>query len=129
MGTTMAAILCMDLIQTASRSRNLLKGETTMSNDQEDSHGTEHGGSTNNQHNERLWCRTCGTVTRDRTCDCTEYHKVGSSLIPDFVNYADAMQEAAHAEAQKVAQLKAQVTELEKEIERLQVELRWERLP
>jgi len=52
---------------------------------------------------ERLWCRACGTVTRDMRCDCNRWpdgHEMKRE--PHFVNYADAMQEAAHEQAQQI---------------------------
>lgn len=55
---------------------------------------------------ERMWCTACGTVTSDQFCDCNRYG-VGHEMYrePNFVNYADAMQEAAHEQAQRVAVL------------------------
>lgn len=35
---------------------------------------------------ERMWCRSCGTVTRDNTCDCTRLGMNTQTLV----NYADA---------------------------------------
>lgn len=52
---------------------------------------------------ERLWCTACGTVTRDQTCDCNRWDNE-MSREPHFVNYADAMQEAAHEQAQELAE-------------------------
>ena len=54
---------------------------------------------------ERLWCTACGTVTRDMLCDCDcnrwpDGHDL--KLEPNFVNYADAMQETAHKQAQQI---------------------------
>lgn len=50
---------------------------------------------------ERLWCTACGTVTRDMICDCNRWnHKPHRD--PQFVNYADAMQETAHKQAQQI---------------------------
>jgi hypothetical protein len=53
---------------------------------------------------ERLWCTACGTVTRDSICDCNRWHNE-MSREPHFVNYADAMQEAAHERAQQIEAL------------------------
>jgi hypothetical protein len=55
---------------------------------------------------ERLWCKACGTVTRDQTCDCNRWHNE-MSREPNFVNYADAMQETAHEQAQRIEALEA----------------------
>jgi hypothetical protein len=55
---------------------------------------------------ERLWCKACGTVTRDQTCDCNRRCNE-MSREPNFVNYADAMQEAAHEQVQRIEQLEA----------------------
>lgn len=49
---------------------------------------------------ERLWCTACGTVTRDMNCDCNQYGQ--SPRVPNFVNYADAMQETAHEQSQQI---------------------------
>jgi hypothetical protein len=54
---------------------------------------------------ERLWCTACGTVTRDNRCDCNKWQNE-MSREPQFVNYADAMQEAAHEQAQEVERLR-----------------------
>lgn len=54
---------------------------------------------------ERVWCTACGTVTRDKECDCT-IHEL-SCGEPNFVNYADAMRKeasAAHASATRLQQ-------------------------
>lgn len=53
---------------------------------------------------ERMWCSACGTVTRDRQCDCTKFSDQDTQSL---VNYADAMQEAAHEEAQENERLLA----------------------
>lgn len=53
---------------------------------------------------ERMWCKACGTVTRDRQCDCTKFSDQDTQSL---VNYADAMQEAAHEEAQENERLRA----------------------
>lgn len=55
---------------------------------------------------ERMWCTACGTVTRDFICDCNTYG-VGHEMYrePNLVNYADAMQEAAHEQSQRVSVL------------------------
>jgi LmbE family N-acetylglucosaminyl deacetylase len=50
---------------------------------------------------ERLWCTACGTVTRDQTCDCNRWQNE-MSREPQFVNYADAMQETAHEQSQQI---------------------------
>lgn len=47
---------------------------------------------------ERMWCKACGMVTRDRQCDCT---KCSDQDTQSLVNYADAMQKSAHEEAQE----------------------------
>jgi hypothetical protein len=54
---------------------------------------------------ERMWCQNCGTVTSDGMCHCNEVGSVNETCAPNFVNYADAMQEAAHEQAQKVGKL------------------------
>src|SRR5258708_4881907 len=55
---------------------------------------------------ERLWCLSCGTVTRDMLCDCNRWpddHDL--KLEPNFVNYADEMQKTAHEQAQQIEAL------------------------
>ncbi len=37
---------------------------------------------------ERMWCKSCGTVTRTRECDCTRM-ETGTQRL---VNYADSLQ-------------------------------------
>jgi hypothetical protein len=46
--------------------------------------------------NERVWCKACGTVTSNGTCDCNCYpegHEMRRE--PNFINYADTMAEQA----------------------------------
>lgn len=62
---------------------------------------------------ERMWCQACGSVTRDLVCDCNRYgagHEMHRE--PNFVNYADAMQEAAHEQAQRVCVLEKALTDI-----------------
>jgi hypothetical protein len=51
---------------------------------------------------ERQWCTACGTVSGDGVCDCNRY---GQDRQPQFVNYADAMQEDARKLALENARL------------------------
>ena len=39
---------------------------------------------------ERMWCKSCGTVTRGGECDCTS---CGQPETQNLVNYADSRQE------------------------------------
>lgn len=57
---------------------------------------------------ERMWCKACGTVTRDRQCDCTKFSDQDTQSL---VNYADAMQKSAHEEAQENERLRAALKE------------------
>jgi hypothetical protein len=50
---------------------------------------------------ERMWCRACGTVTRNRECDCTFGDRPD---LQNLVNYADSLQEDIDS---LVAQLRA----------------------
>lgn len=58
---------------------------------------------------ERMWCSACGTVTRDKQCDCTKFSDQDTQSL---VNYADAMQEAAHEEAQENERLRAALQDI-----------------
>ena len=56
---------------------------------------------------ERLWCTACGTVTRDKICDCNRWHNE-MSREPHFVNYADERAsgiEALEAALRKITDL------------------------
>ena len=66
---------------------------------------------------ERLWCTACGTVTRDQVCDCNRWFDKGHEMYrdPQFVNYADAMQETAHEQAQEIDKLREQLAEMQYE--------------
>jgi hypothetical protein len=58
---------------------------------------------------ERFWCTACGTVTRDMVCDCNRYGR--TDCKPNFVNYADAMQEEAFKLAAQVNTLRAALSQ------------------
>lgn len=57
---------------------------------------------------ERMWCTACGTVTPNGVCDCNRCG-IGHEMHrePHFVNYADAMQEAAREQAQEAERLRS----------------------
>ena len=74
---------------------------------------------------ERLWCTACGTVTRDRVCDCNREHNE-MSREPHFVNYADAMQEAAHEQAQRIEALEAALRQRDEETKRFENGVNWQ---
>ena len=66
---------------------------------------------------ERMWCKACGTVTRDGTCDCTKFPEYADRQ--QLVNYADAMAEDARELAVECDRLRA----FEKSIAERNVEL------
>jgi hypothetical protein len=53
---------------------------------------------------ERMWCSSCGTVTRSQECDCTS---CGTPELQKFVNYADSRQGDIDALAAEIERLRA----------------------
>ena len=53
---------------------------------------------------ERMWCRSCGTVTRTQECDCTS---CGTPDLQKLVNYADSRQEDIEALMKENERLRA----------------------
>jgi hypothetical protein len=50
---------------------------------------------------ERMWCKSCGTVTRNGECDCT----CTESATQNLVNYADSLNDDARALSASNAQM------------------------
>lgn len=57
---------------------------------------------------ERQWCLSCGTVTRDGTCDCT---KTDNPQAQNLVNYADELSKDVSTLAGQVSTLTRQLEE------------------
>ena len=56
---------------------------------------------------ERMWCKSCGTVTRERQCDCTTFPE--NAHLQKLVNYADELLQAnerLRAANEKLAKLR-----------------------
>jgi hypothetical protein len=51
---------------------------------------------------ERQWCLSCGTVTRDGKCDCTNTDRPD---LQNLVNYADELQREAVKSADRIKEL------------------------
>lgn len=65
---------------------------------------------------ERLWCTACGTVTRDRVCDCNDYpegHEMRRE--PHFVNYADQINSDFMECRKELLEAQAEITKLRAE--------------
>ena len=59
---------------------------------------------------ERMWCKSCGTVTRTRECDCTRM-ETGTQRL---VNYADSLQNDIESLRATEARLRAALTAIER---------------
>lgn len=80
------------------------------------------------ENRERMWCLSCGTITRDSRCDCTEYGQ--DSGAQNLVNYADECQKEARRmcveldDANKALEAAAADDQLKEEVRKLKEELR-----
>lgn len=59
---------------------------------------------------ERMWCSTCGTVTRSGECDCTRM----DTGTQNFVNYADSLKDDCRLLREHLVKAKDALSELER---------------
>jgi hypothetical protein len=64
---------------------------------------------------ERMWCLSCGTVTRDGQCDCTRLDMDCQNLV----NYADAMAGDREAAAKEINAILARAEAVRQERDEL----------
>jgi hypothetical protein len=67
---------------------------------------------------EREWCLTCGTVTRDKQCHCTEPH--GCGFKQELVNYGDEQNKLLLEQIAENTKLEADNTSLRERVRELE---------
>jgi hypothetical protein len=98
------------LIREETRALSLTSGLTAMKAELEEA----------KKATERMWCLSCGTVTRDGQCDCTRLDMDCQNLV----NYADAMAGDREAAAKEINAILARAEAAEQERDELREALK-----